>query len=276
VVRGEENRWYLNSKIVNLINFSTEDEVILLTSLLADFDVSTIIGTNDETPIHDELHVGGTRGLSTSGGDVLADFGSRDDDFGIGDTVVGEIDDLKESTNLLMIVNNICDAVDEFDDSFGIDIPRGSLTTNEYGSWEDLESIFRGGIKNLKVSMNDVESIHQLSLVLVNSLHHDIEDGVLIDCDVAVSLHPLRQSRLVHLLHLNPLLLELWIILILGESAQLLQILCPSIISNVGTIDIRDCSVCLQNPSPLSNTIGLVLELRGEKLIEILKEIGLE
>jgi hypothetical protein len=55
---------------------------VFLTNLFGDFDVGTIDGTDQQATVQAELHVAGSRGLSTGGGDMLANIRGRDQQLG--------------------------------------------------------------------------------------------------------------------------------------------------------------------------------------------------
>jgi hypothetical protein len=48
---------HLLSDSVYTVNSLSEDEHVALADLLSDFDVSTVHGSDNQTSIHDELHV---------------------------------------------------------------------------------------------------------------------------------------------------------------------------------------------------------------------------
>ena len=53
---------------------SAEDEDVFFTHFLINFDVGSIHSADDESSIHDELHIGSAGCLSACSGDVLAKF----------------------------------------------------------------------------------------------------------------------------------------------------------------------------------------------------------
>lgn len=72
--------------------------------------------TNDKTAIEDKFHVGGTRGLSTRGGDMLTDVGGWYNDLTLADIVVFDENDFQEITNVGIVIDNIADFADQMND----------------------------------------------------------------------------------------------------------------------------------------------------------------
>ena len=54
-----------------------EQEEILWTDGLADFDVGAILGADRDGAVHREFHVAGARGLFAGGGDLFGQVGGR-------------------------------------------------------------------------------------------------------------------------------------------------------------------------------------------------------
>ncbi len=57
----------------------SKDEHGLVSTLLSDLHIGPVHGAHDQASAHHELHVGGSRGFSARGGDVLRNVRSRDD-----------------------------------------------------------------------------------------------------------------------------------------------------------------------------------------------------
>ena len=82
------------TNILDLVGEGTKDKHILLSDGLGNLNVGAIHGAHDEPPVQDKLHVARARGLGAGRGNVLGDVAGGDDDFGIGDVVVGDKDHL--------------------------------------------------------------------------------------------------------------------------------------------------------------------------------------
>ena len=87
---------------------------------------------------------------------------------------------------------------DELDDGLGVMVTWGSLTTDADDSWDESASSLVGwGIKNGQVSVDDVEDVHELSLVLVDSLDLHIVESVEWHIEAGVLLDPGLELGLV-------------------------------------------------------------------------------
>jgi len=63
------------------------------------------------------------------------------------------------------------DSVDELDDSFSADITRRSLTSEHNSSGLKFScSVFDGCSLDFQITMDDIENVHELSLVFVDTL----------------------------------------------------------------------------------------------------------
>ena len=124
--------------------------------------------------------------------------------------------------------------------------------------------------------MNTIESVHKLTLVLVNSLDLDIEEGILIDSNTTVLVDPVGKSLLVSHLDISPCLSEIGIILLAVKLGNLSQISRPVLVAEVLGVEGSKFGVTAHNPSSGGDTIGLVLELVREDLVEVLEKSSLE
>ena len=59
---------------------------------------------------------------------MLGKFSSGDNNFGIGNTVVGKEEAFKVVLGLVVVVDDVPDFVDELDDFLGVHVGRGSLS----------------------------------------------------------------------------------------------------------------------------------------------------
>mmetsp|Transcript_68254 Transcript_68254/g.107244 ORF Transcript_68254/g.107244 Transcript_68254/m.107244 type:complete len:270 (+) Transcript_68254:35-844(+) len=121
----------LGSNIGHLMLQAAEDEHGVFTAFLTDLNVRTIHGTHDEAAVHHEFHVGSATGFGTCGGDVFRDVRGRDHDLRRRDAVVGHEGHLQQLPGVGVVVDDLANVVDEFDDDLRIHVGRGCLATNE-------------------------------------------------------------------------------------------------------------------------------------------------
>ena len=106
---------------------------------------------------------------------MLRKLSSWDDEWSGGDGVVGQEDNLQKVSNCCGSVDFVLDSVDQLNNVLGICISWSSLSSEHDDSWHKLSCSFSlWGVQNGQVSMNDVEDVHELSLVLVNSFDLDV------------------------------------------------------------------------------------------------------
>ena len=92
---------------------------VALPNLLSDLDVRAIDSAYKEAAVEAELHVGCTRRLGASSGDVLADIRGRDEDLCEGDGVVGEEEELEVVLGVGVCVDDPSDVDDEANRQLG-------------------------------------------------------------------------------------------------------------------------------------------------------------
>jgi hypothetical protein len=120
--------------------------------------------------------------------------------------------------------------------------------------------------------MNDIQDIHELSLVFVDSLNLDIVKSIERHIITGLVFDPLSQFFLVSSFDLDELIDE---ILIISEWNKLLQVVKrsdPFINSSKSfTQKIRQLRVATMDPSSWSYSICLVLKLTRVKFVEFLE-----
>jgi len=193
--------WRTAADASDLVLLGTKDEDVLSTDVVHDLDVGTIKGTDEKTTVHGELHVASTRGLGTSSGDVLAEITGRDNLLSTRNVVVGNEHNLEEITNAAIGVDNICNSDDQLDDELGDIVASSSLTCKDDGLGDNVLALLRRHLLDGKVTRHDTKDVHELTLVLVDTLDLDIEHGIGVDVDVDHVVDLLGQTHLV--LHLS-------------------------------------------------------------------------
>lgn len=104
------------AEILDIFREVAKQEDVLLANLSCDLDVRPVAGSDDQTAVQDELHVGSTGSFGSRSGNVLADVAGGNDDLGLGYIVIFEEDDLEEVSDVGIVVDNTAYLVDEVDD----------------------------------------------------------------------------------------------------------------------------------------------------------------
>lgn len=202
----------------------TEDEHIFFTNFLSDLNIGTVHSSNDERSIHDKFHVGSTRSLGTSGGNMLGNFRGWDNNLSRRYVVVGQENNLQKISDSLIIVNFVHDSIDKFDLSLSSKVTRGSLSSNhDYSSLELLSSLVNGSVQDCQISVNNIKNIHELSLVLMNSLNLNIINCINRNIIPSSILYPSLELLLVVSLDSDDLLLESRVSGIRSELSKVLE-----------------------------------------------------
>ena len=113
-----------------------------------------------------------------------------------GDVVILYEDDADDVLGVRVVINQVCDGVDELNNRLGAVVARRGLGTKD-------ESTLRHGfalVLDAEVEVKDVEGVHQLALVLVQALNLHVKDGIRVDFSVLVVVYPLRKVALIGLL----------------------------------------------------------------------------
>ena len=122
--------------------------------------------------------------------------------------------------------------------------------------------------------MDDAHDVEELALVLVDALNLDVEHGVGGHLDAGGLLDHLGAESLALLLGGAPLGLEL---LVLGEGGELLEergVGDPLVGADGLGDDVGELRVAEREPAAGSDAVGLVLELLGVELGEVLEGEG--
>ena len=214
---------------------------------------------------------------------MLRHLSSRDDDLSARNVVIWQEYNLQQVSNFVITVNLLGYSGNELNNGFGVVISRSGLSSDADDSWHEFAlSLVSWGIENTKISVNDVKDVHELSLVLMNSLNLDVIHSINWDIVSSLGLDPCSQSFLVLDFDCNELILELLVSGIWHQVSQVIEGSDPLIDSSEGLTDeIGESWVAAMNPSSWSDSVGLVLEFTWIKSIEftengILKELRME
>ena len=92
---------------------------MLITDLLADLDVGTVVGADGERTVERELHVAGTRGFGARRGDLLGEIGPGHHLLRHRHGIVRQEHHFETTAGAGVIVDGARDIMDEVDDRLG-------------------------------------------------------------------------------------------------------------------------------------------------------------
>ena len=107
---------------------------------------------------------------------MLADIGGRDDNLGIGDIVVWVEDDLQLVADIRVVVHDVRDRGNQLNDHLSGVIARSRFPSDQNHPGDNLLALIIGAVLQPQISVDDIEDVHKLALVLVQALDLDVED----------------------------------------------------------------------------------------------------
>lgn len=108
---------------------------------------------------------------------MLAEIGSRADDFCLAHVVVSQEDNLEKIADILVVIHNCSDGVDQMDNLLCHPVARCRLAAKDGDTRGNLLPLLgRHGLE-CEVTMDHTKDVELLTLVFVNSLHLNIEQG---------------------------------------------------------------------------------------------------
>ena len=157
----------------NLICGKSEDKGVLLSNFLNDLYVCTVHGSKSQGTVQHELHVTGTGSLFTCGGNLLGNISSGKDQLCVADTIILDKYNFDLSFDGRIVVYDIPNGIDQFDDRFCTLIACGSFCSKDEGSWVErhIRVLFQTVIQ-----IHDMKNVHKLAFVLMQTFYLYIKD----------------------------------------------------------------------------------------------------
>ena len=256
---------------VDLLHGCAEDILVFDAGFLDDLHIGTVQSAQGHSAVEHQLHVAGAGGLRAGRGDLLGNVGGGDDMLGVGAVVVLHEHHFHLIVHLRIIVNHPGDTVNIADNRLGTGIARGGLgAEDKCGGLEVLQL----AILQPEVNIHNGQGVHQLPLVLVQTLYLHIEHKVGVQLNALPLVDHLAQLLL--LLALDSIELFYHVVVDHGlQLAQQLQILqevaADAVLNQLGQFRIAQA-----HPAAGGHTIGLVLETIGEGGIPLLEAVVLQ
>ena len=209
---------------------------------------------------------------------MLGKLGGWDNDLGAGNVVVWKENNLEKISNSVVVVHLLGNRGDQLDDGLSVVVTWGSLSSDHDNSWHKLVlSLVGWSIKNFKISVNAIEDVHHLSLVLMYSLDLDIIHSVNWDFVSGLLLDPFGESSLVIVLDFDESINKGLVSSVWHEELQVIESGDPLVNTSEGITDeLGKFWVAAMDPSSWGNTVCLVLKLTWVKLIEFLEKGSLQ
>mmetsp|Transcript_50300 Transcript_50300/g.139674 ORF Transcript_50300/g.139674 Transcript_50300/m.139674 type:complete len:318 (+) Transcript_50300:689-1642(+) len=260
----------------HLVSSCAEQEEVFLPHTLADLHVGAVQRADEQAAVHLELHITGTRGLRASGGDVLAQLSGGDELLSQRDVVVRHEVDPHEVLHVGVVVDDLANAMGQEHAFLGGPIAVEGLATDDRDALHLTRALLWAHGLVLPIAVDNPEEVQQLALVLMHALDLDVEhprthvaDGGPLDLLLHHGVDVALQYHLACPLGCSPLRFHRWIIRKLLEPLELEGVFDPGIRAKPLGNHLCKLRVAEAEPTPGSDAVGLVLELRWPELVEV-------
>lgn len=120
--------------------------------------------------------------------------------------------------------------------------------------------------------MNSVQNVHELAFVFMDPFDLDIEDWVFVDHYLQVLPNSIGQPVLVVLLNLPPPFLKVFVINLRFQFPQLGEFKHSELVAFF-IVQLRQFSICANDPSSGGHAIRLILKFLWVHIIEITEKV---
>lgn len=164
--------------------------------------------------------------------------------------------------------------VDETNHTLSVGVTGSCFSTEHNHPRDDVLLLLSCHSFDSDIAVDDVQDVHELALILVQPLNLNVKHpvSVHVDFQFRIFLDPMSQPTLVLKLNSPPLRLELLIVNKFLEGAQFIHVQNPFVVLCSFGVEVGQQGIGGNNPSSGCHTVGLVLELLGIELAEILEE----
>ena len=220
-------RWIVafREQFGDLLDGVAKNEDVVIADFFMDLDVGSIKGADGDGAVEGELHVAGARGFFACCGDLLREVGCGNDALRKRNAVVWQEGNFDQVFDAWVGVDLGSHGIDGFDDELGGIVSWCGFGSEDEDAWG--ERLF-GILENAAVEGQNVEQIQVLTLVFVEALDLDVEEGRGIDLNAALFLNDLGEEFLVLVFDRHEFLAELGIFGEGFEFAELVEIAFPS------------------------------------------------
>src|SRR6185369_1321560 len=255
-------------EICSLCCVEPEEEEILLSDFLADFDVGTVQCADGKGAVDSKLHVAGTRSLFPGHGYLLGKVRRRIDQLAACYVEVREEHNLEPAGHVGICIYYFSHRIDQLDDQFRHVVTGRRLATENERPGSDVGQ--RVPLDPV-VERYDVKHIEVLALVLMDTLHLHVEETRRVHLDPGPLPDGICQGLFVRLLYPLPFPLKTRISREKLQVSKLrLQITEPS-----GTQFRRDQlrlpGIAKGKPAAGGDAVGNVMEFLREQFVEVMQ-----
>ena len=249
----------------NLICGKSENEGVFFSNFLYDLNICTVHRSESQGAVQHELHVTGTGSLFTCGGNLLGNISSGKDQLCVADTIILDKYNLDLSFDGRIVIYDIPNGIDQFDDRFCTLIACGSFCSKDEGSWVErhIRVLFQTVIQ-----IHDMKNVHKLAFVLMQTFYLNIKNGVRIYINAVMLFDVFCQANFIFVFNLHKFLLCLCIICKLSDLFDLRKVSNPAI-SGILSYPVSQKRISMKQETTLCNTVRLIVELLRSHLVEV-------
>ena len=126
------------------------------------------------------------------------------------------------------------------------------------------------------IAVHDVQDVHELALVRVDTLHLNIEHRIRVQLYPVVLFDVAGKPLAAQMLDLHQTLAERLVVHIVVQPAHLLRVAVPRMTAEHLVDKCRQLRICPHEPAPMRDAVRLVVELARRVVIEILERRGFQ
>ena len=256
---------------IDLIHGVAEDILVLPAGLLRDLHIGAVQRTQRYGAVEHQLHVAGAGGFRTGRGDLLGNVGGGDDMLGVGAVVVLNEYHFQLVGHGGVAVDQLRNPVDIADDGLCPGVAGGGLGAKEVNCGMEVR---QAALLQAEVDVHDGQNVHQLALVLVQTLDLHVEDEVGVQRHALVLGDDGAQLLLLQVLDVVEFHDGLVVNLIfqLTDEVEVLQEVAAHLFPQHG----GQFGVAQTQPAAGGDAVGLILEPLGEGVVPVLEAVVLQ
>ena len=160
-------------KLVYLGSAHTENHNVFCTDCVINLNIRAVHGSESYRAVNHKLHIARAACFRACKGNLLADVCGGHKRLRHGNIIVLHIDYLEPALNIGVIVNQLCNGTDEFNNFLCHIVARSRLCAENIGV---RHKISVGICLDFKVFGKNIESIKMLALIFVKSLDLNIKN----------------------------------------------------------------------------------------------------
>ena len=167
-----------------------------------------------------------------------------------------------------VIIHDISDGEDKADSFFSDEVAWSSFTAEEVSSGWWVIGVIRFKIKIL---VNDVEDIHKLAFIGMDTFNLDIEEGVRVGRDILLSFNEIGEGDFTDNFNILEILEEGFIGGDFVKEFELFRVTVPDARADCLVDKVCEFWVSGHKPATVGNAVSFIIEHSGPILVEVVE-----